>query len=228
MILCDIMIDKESVKKVIDDKFNKLENKINILKITQEEGEIYLTDELISVINWISHHIRSQSGIKPSEKILEIFKKYNWMYNDYAYRGIHWGSYYKPFTSPYGDFKMYENVKELNKELSSWTKSKEIAASFAAIGAHDRWIISDNKYFPTLKQRVCNKVKIYGGAGIIIKTNISDGLDIQKAIYELENVGGRISSYLDKKLPSLYESEVLVLNQIHGKIIEHYHEKLCD
>lgn len=223
------MKTNSSIEKFVNNYINPLENKIDtISQLTQEEDTIYLTDELLLVIDWISHHIRSQSGIKPSEEILEIFRKYNWIYNDYAYRGIHWGSYYKPFTSPYGDFTIGGNFDEPNKELSSWTKSKKVAASFAAIGAHDKWILSDNKYFPSLNKRICKRIKMYNGAGIVVKANISNGIDIQKSIHEIESIGGRIASYLDKMLPSLYESEVLVLNQIHGKIIKHYHEKLCD
>lgn len=180
-------------------------------------------EDLISFINWLDKHMRSQIGIKPSLKNISIFKKNNWLYTGYVYRGIHWGSYYKPYTSSKGKFKIGDRFTT-PKDFSSWSRVMKIAASFAAVGAYDDFILSDNPYF-TLKQRICKRVKYYGGAGIIVRTSIIKGLDITKAITAIEKT--ELEGYLSGKIPMMHEAEVLILKPITGEILKHYHPDLC-
>ena len=180
-------------------------------------------EDLISFINWLKRHMRSQRGVKPSLKTISIFKKNNWLYTGYVYRGIHWGSYYKPFTSSKGKFKI-GNRFVTTKDFSSWSRIMKIAASFAAVGAYDDFILSDNPYF-TLKQRICMRIKQYGGAGIIVRTSIIKGLDITKAITAIEKT--ELEGYLSGKIPMLHEAEILVLKPNSGEILKHYHPDLC-
>lgn len=182
--------------------------------------------ELRDVVDWMFYHISSATGMRPDKQIIEIFKKNNWLYDGKIYRGLHWGSYYAPFDSPFGRFKLGQEIEE-RKDYSSWTKNKNVAASFAASGAHDSWIISENEYFKSLDARVCKKIKRDGGAGIILSTKTSYSMDVQLARNTIENFGGEISAYIDRRLPGLYEAEVLVLHQIRSKIIKHFHPKLC-
>jgi len=181
-------------------------------------------NEIKILINWLNRHIRSQIGTKPSPKIINIFKKNNWLYTGYGYRGIHWGSYYEPYTSPRGRFKINDKYV-VSKAFSSWTKNMKIAASFAVVGAYDSFIIHNNPYL-TLKQRICKRLKQYGGAGIILKAYIRGGLDIDKAINNIEK--NELGNYLLQELPILFESEVVVLKPIMSKVFRHYHPNLCD
>lgn len=75
-------------------------------------------EDLRTLINWLSRHMRSQTGVKPSVKTISIFKKNNWLYTGYVYRGIHGGSYYKPFTSSKGKFKIGDRFTN-SKDFSS-------------------------------------------------------------------------------------------------------------
>jgi hypothetical protein len=99
-----------------------------------------------------------------------------------------------------------------------------IAASFAAVGAHNSFIVDDTPRF-TLKQLICKRVKQYGGAGIIVRASVTKGLDITKVIVAIEKT--ELGDYMSGKIPGLYESEVLVLKPITGEILKHYHPELC-
>ena len=99
-----------------------------------------------------------------------------------------------------------------------------VAVSFAAVGAHDSFIVDDTPRF-TLKQIVCRKVKLYGGAGIVVRTSATKGLVLTKAITAIEKT--ELGDYMSGKIPGLYESEVLVLKPFLGEIIKHYHPDLC-
>ena len=180
-------------------------------------------EDLKTLVNWLNRHMRSQIGVKPSLKTINIFKKNNWLYTGYVYRGIHWGSYYKPYTSSKGKFKIGDRFI-VSKDFSSWTKNMRVAASFAAVGAHDSFIIDDTPRF-TLKQLICRRVKEYGGAGIVVRVSVTKGLDITKAITAIEKT--ELGDYMLGKIPGLYESEVLVLKPITGEILKHYHPDLC-
>ena len=179
--------------------------------------------DIKTLINWLNRHMRSQNGIKPSLKTINIFKKNNWLYIGYVYRGIHWGSFYKPYMSSKGKFKIGDRYN-ISKDFSSWTRSMRVAASFAAVGAHDSFIIDDSPRF-TLKRLICRRVKEYGGAGIVVRASVSKGLDITKAIAAIEKT--ELGDYMRGKIPGLYESEVLVLRPITGEILKHYHPGLC-
>ena len=180
-------------------------------------------EDIKTLINWLKRHMRSQRGKKPSLKTINLFKKNNWLYTGYIYRGIHWGPLHKPYTSPKGKFKIGDKFTE-TKDFSSWTKSMRVAASFAAVGAYDNFVISDNPYF-TLTQRACEGLRRYGGAGIIIRAVVTKGLDIKKVINAAEKT--ELGNYMFERIPDFNEKEVLVLKPISGEILKHYHPDLC-
>ena len=77
------------------------------------------------VIDWMDAHMRSQSGVEPSTEVQKIFKDNNWIYKGSIYRGIHWGSYYEPYSSPHGNFKINDKIK--TRKFTSWTRNKNTA-----------------------------------------------------------------------------------------------------
>ena len=100
-----------------------------------------------------------------------------------------------------------------------------VAASFAAVGAYDSFVISDNPYF-IFTQRVCEGLRRYGGAGIIVRASVTKGLNIKKAIIAIEKT--ELGNYLLERIPDFNEKEVLVLKPIIGEILRHYHPDLCN
>ncbi len=180
--------------------------------------------KLRNTIDWIVEHIKSENGINPSNEILDIFKENNWLYSGIIYRGIHWGNYYELYDSPDGKFKLGNSFTTTNK-ISSWTKNKKIALCFAGIGAYDTFVLSLSNSKFTFSQRFCIKMKYYDGTGIVIKAKIKNGLDIQKAIIELEKTN--LENYLMKNIPMLAESEILVLKPIKSKIIAYPNILFC-
>ena len=176
------------------------------------------------VIDWMNEHMRSISGVEPSTKVQKTFKDNNWIYKGTIYRGIHWGSYYELYNSPHGSFKINDKIK--TRKFTSWTRNKNMASSFAAIGANDFWIVNDNNtYFPHIHDRICKQIKEYGGAGILIKGETQQGLDIDKAITEIEKTEWEY--YLNDTIPMMFESEILTTRDITGKLIKHFHPNLC-
>jgi len=107
----------------------------------KEQEKILKQKNLIEVIDWLNDHIRSQNGIYPSKNVIKTIKKYGWTYNGKVYRGIQ------------GNFNL--NRIKIEKPFSSWTKSKNVAISFALTGGYDDWLINDNNLkFPNIKDRI--------------------------------------------------------------------------
>jgi hypothetical protein len=189
------------------------------------EKEISERESLIKVINWIDSHIRSQTGIKPSEEIIKIIKDHKWTYTGKVYRGINFRAR-KPYESAQGVFNVGDEIKE-KKDFSSWTSSKNVAISFAVTGAHSSWVINDkNPYFPSVEQRAKEYLKSNDWeAGMILESNIHEGIDIEKIRNDIEE-NSEVSDYASGKLPTLHESEILSLKPVKAKITKHYHAEL--
>jgi len=171
---------------------------------------------LRNTIDWITLHMRSESGIEPDTEVINMFKKNDWLYAGIVYRGIH---------NPDNKFKIGDKFI-IEKKFSSWTKNKKIASCFAAIGAYDIFVLSDNNSKFTFKERLCMRMKYYGDKnGIVIKAKIKNGLNIEQAIIEIEET--KLGWYLLQNMPMLAESEILSLKPVKGKVILHFNDAYC-
>lgn len=128
-------------------------------------------------INWTIRHKRSESGIAPPQHIIDIARKYNWFYSGYAYRGLQtysWDDRYKRvMKKKKGDKMIYKSRK-----YQSWTKSKHIAVCFT-VGNHP---------LSLSRSVIVKNAKRYRSRGIVIKGRIENGLDVNKALSDLEKM----------------------------------------
>lgn len=145
-------------------------------------------------IHWTIKHKRTESGITPPQYIIDIAKKYDWFYSGFAYRGLEmhsWNDKHKIIIKKKkGDKMRYES-----KEHESWTKDKHIAIPFSV-----------GNYASFLSRSVTIKnARFFGSHGIVIKGRIKNGLDIAKALSDLEIVAENNPTVSDNlaNMPSL-------------------------
>lgn len=127
---------------------------------------------------WLERHQRLY--IRPSGMIISISRGRGWIYSGTVYRGVRWGTYrYKPYDSPYGKFKVGDELS-IPKEQVSWTKFIEVAYAFSIF----------NRFLPFPRETLLKYSESHGYAGIVLEGEITNGLDFDKAEVELGELYG--------------------------------------
>jgi len=169
----------EDVKKLIQ----RLKHKKSI---TVEEKDIR------TFFEWLNKHKRSESGIQPNTEIISISKKYGWLYNGFAYRGLKLYAFddedKKIMKKKIGNKMRYEM-----KGYKSWTKNLRTAINF---------IVGNNTGTSGLDRKIIVEyAKRERKQGIVIKGKIKNGINIPKAINKTEKEATyqeNLRYYLDK------------------------------
>lgn len=170
-----------------------LRNGLRIMEINE--------DEAVELINWIIRHKRTENGLTPAPFILEIFKKYDWIFNGYAYRGIKLYSWEEKDKRIMKKNKGNKIKYHPSKKYESWTLDHNIAVFF----------IIGNQPISLCRKIIDIQANKVGSHGIVIKGYIKNGLDINKALNMLETEAkknGVIDQYLSNML-FFSEKEVL-------------------